>query len=92
MASGAVKPRNRGVLRASRDARWCSLVMDGRCYVESNGQWSNESRSCMTYHVFYTEEFMREQFPHATIRPRSTWRDAALLHHSKMIPFQRDQG
>jgi SAM-dependent methyltransferase len=55
-------------LARSRDARWCSLV-DGELFVESNGQWSNEAASCLTYHVFYTAEFMREQFPHATIRP-----------------------
>ena len=51
-----------------RDARWCSLV-NGALFFESNGEWSNETGTCMTYHVFYTEEFMREQFPHASIRP-----------------------
>jgi 2-polyprenyl-3-methyl-5-hydroxy-6-metoxy-1,4-benzoquinol methylase len=56
------------MLARSRDARWCSLVA-GELFVESNGQWSNEVESCLTYHVFYTEEFMREQFPHAAIRP-----------------------
>jgi SAM-dependent methyltransferase len=53
----------------SRNTRWCSLVNGTDLYVESNGVWSNEAASCMTYHVFFTEEFMREQFPHATIRP-----------------------
>ena len=56
------------LLERSRNARWCSLV-NGELFVESNGQWTNETQSCMTYHVFYTQEFMREQFPHATIRP-----------------------
>ena len=56
------------LLAESRKARWCSLV-DGELFVESNGEWSNESESCMTYHVFYTEEFMHERFPHAMIRP-----------------------
>jgi SAM-dependent methyltransferase len=55
-------------LERSRNVRWCSLV-DGQLFVESNGRWSNEDKSCLTYHVFYTEEFMREQFPRATIRP-----------------------
>jgi len=50
------------------NARWCSLV-NNRLFLESNGHWSNERDSCMTYHVFYTEEFMLEQFPQATIRP-----------------------
>lgn len=57
-----------GLLDCARNARWCSLVND-KLFIESNGHWSNERDSCMTYHVFYTEEFMREQFPHATIRP-----------------------
>ncbi|HET7114178.1 MAG TPA: class I SAM-dependent methyltransferase [Pyrinomonadaceae bacterium] len=57
-----------GLLVQSRNARWCSLV-NGELFVESNGQWSNEAETCMTYHVFYTGDFMREQFPHAMIRP-----------------------
>lgn len=56
------------LLDRSRNARWCSLV-NGELFIESNGEWSNDTESCMTYHVFYTEEFMREQFPHALIRP-----------------------
>jgi hypothetical protein len=57
----------RVLLDRSRNARWCSLV-NGELFIENNGQWSNETESCMTYHVFYTEGFMREQFPHAKIR------------------------
>jgi SAM-dependent methyltransferase len=56
------------LLHLSRTARWCSLV-NGELFTENNGQWVNETEACMTYHVFYSEEFMREQFPHATIRP-----------------------
>jgi SAM-dependent methyltransferase len=57
-----------GLLDCSRRARWCSLV-NNKLFMDSNGQWPKERDSCMTYHVFYTEQFMREQFPHATIRP-----------------------
>jgi hypothetical protein len=57
------------LLERTRDSRWCSLVNGTKLFIESNGEWSNETESCMSYHVFYTEEFMREQFPHATIRP-----------------------
>jgi 2-polyprenyl-3-methyl-5-hydroxy-6-metoxy-1,4-benzoquinol methylase len=56
------------LLERTRNARWCSLVSD-QLFLESNGQWVGETETCMTYHVFYTEEFMQEQFPHATIRP-----------------------
>jgi hypothetical protein len=43
--------------------------VNNKLFMDSNGQWPKERDSCMTYHVFYTEQFMREQFPHATIRP-----------------------
>lgn len=56
------------LLDRSRDARWCALVND-ELFIENNGQWVGEGETCMTYHVFYSEKFMREQFPHATIRP-----------------------
>jgi len=56
------------LLASIRNARWCSLVND-ELFIESNGQWSNENDSCLSYHVFYTEEYLREQFPHALIRP-----------------------
>ena len=52
-------------------ARWWSLV-NGVLFIENNGEWSHEPDACMTYHVFYTEEFMREQLPHAVIRPPVT--------------------
>lgn len=56
------------ILDRSREARWCSLV-DGILYVENNGVWANEAESCMTYHVFYTEDFLREQFPQSIVKP-----------------------
>ncbi len=73
------------LLERSRDARWCSLVNGTDLYVESNGAWSNEAESCMTYHVFYTEEFMREQFPHATIRPpvNGEMQHCCIMSHEK---------
>lgn len=56
------------LLERSRGARWCSLVND-ELFIESNGRWTNEADACLTYHVFYTEDFLRELFPQATIRP-----------------------
>lgn len=52
----------------SVDARWYSLV-NGELFVENSGRWANEIESCLTYHVFYTEGFLREQFPGAIVRP-----------------------
>lgn len=56
------------LLQRSRGARWCSLV-GGELFVEESGSWSNEAEACLTYHVFYTADFLREQFPHAIVRP-----------------------
>jgi 2-polyprenyl-3-methyl-5-hydroxy-6-metoxy-1,4-benzoquinol methylase len=72
------------LLERSRDARWCSLV-NGALYVESNGDWANEAESCMTYHVFYTEEFMGEEFPQATIRPpvNGEMQHCCIMSHEK---------
>jgi len=54
-------------------ARWCALVND-ELFIENNGRWVDETEpclanSCLTYHVFYTEEFLRELFPRAIVRP-----------------------
>jgi len=51
-----------------RGARWYAVV-GGELFVENNGHWANEIDPCLSYHVFYTEDFMREQFPGAIIRP-----------------------
>jgi hypothetical protein len=73
------------LLERSRDARWCSLVNGTDLYVEGNGEWSNEADSCMTYHVFYTEAFMREQFPQARIRPpvNGEMQHCCIMSHEK---------
>lgn len=72
------------LLDSSRNARWCSLV-NSKLFFDSNGRWSNEPDSCMTYHVFYTEDFMREQFPHATIRPpvNGEMQHCCIISHEK---------
>jgi SAM-dependent methyltransferase len=59
----------RKLLDRGRNARWCALVNGSELYVENNGRWPSNTQSCMTYHVFYTTDFIREQFPQATIRP-----------------------
>lgn len=57
------------LLAQSRDALWCSLVDGTNLYVNDNGVWPNDSQSCITYHVYYTVEFLRSAFPLATILP-----------------------
>jgi 2-polyprenyl-3-methyl-5-hydroxy-6-metoxy-1,4-benzoquinol methylase len=56
------------LLAKSRNAQWCALVNGTELFVNSNGHWTNTSEACTTYNVYYTEEFMREQFPHAAIK------------------------
>jgi len=56
------------LLAQSRDARWCSLVNGTELYANSSGAWDSQVEDCVTYNVYYTEEFMREQFPNGTIK------------------------
>jgi SAM-dependent methyltransferase len=60
--------RVESLIEQSRNARWCSLINGTELYVDSNGEWDAHRDDCMTYHVYYTEEFLREQFPGATIK------------------------
>jgi len=56
------------LLAQARRAKWCSLVNGTELYVEDSGSWCHDSRDCMTYNVYYTEEFIRAQFPQAVIK------------------------
>ncbi len=58
-----------GLLEQSRGAAWCALVDGTELYVNGNGVWGNEARTCMTYNVFHTVEFLQREFPRAAIRP-----------------------
>lgn len=59
--------RVESLLAQSRNARWCSLVDGSELYVENSGNWDPKTE-CMTYNVYYTEEFLREQFSTAEIK------------------------
>ena len=84
--------KSEAALELVRDARWCSLV-NGELFIESNGKWSNEEDSCLTYHVFYTEEFMREQFPLATIVApvNGEMQHCCIISHKKAQAAQKVQ-
>ncbi|HSK63311.1 MAG TPA: class I SAM-dependent methyltransferase, partial [Pyrinomonadaceae bacterium] len=56
------------LIEESRDADWCSLVNGTELYVNSNGSWTISPETCATYNVFYSENFLQEQFPSARIR------------------------
>jgi len=57
------------LLEESRNATWCALVNGSELHLNANGVWRNEAEICMTYNVFYTAEFMQQEFPGAQIRP-----------------------
>lgn len=70
------------LLAQSRDARWCSLVNGTELYVNSSGVWDMQAKECITYNVYYTEEFLCEQFPGATIKkPVNGRMQHCLLSH-----------
>ena len=60
--------RVEALLAQARGARWCSLVNGAELYVESSGVWDASRDNCVTYNVYYSEEFLRGQFPSATIK------------------------
>ena len=56
------------LIAQSRDAQWCALVNGTELHLNSNGVWAQTPEECITYNVYYTEDFMQEQFPYATIK------------------------
>jgi SAM-dependent methyltransferase len=50
-------------------ADWCSLVNGSDLYVNSSGPWHLSPEVCATYNVYYTERFLRQQFPRAQVCP-----------------------
>jgi SAM-dependent methyltransferase len=57
-----------GLMEQSYKAAWCALVGNTELYVDSSGAWERETEECLSYHVYYTEEFLQRAFPHATFR------------------------
>jgi len=60
--------RIEALLAKSRDADWCSLVNGTDLFVNSAGSWDEAPENCITYNVYYTEDFLRERFPGAKIK------------------------
>jgi len=57
------------LVAAASAADWCSLVNGNELYVNSNGPWNLSAETCATYNVYYTELFLRREFPRARVRP-----------------------
>ena len=57
------------LLERSRGAAWCALVDGAKLYVDDDGVRDDGAQTCMTYNVYYAAEFLRREFPRATIRP-----------------------
>ena len=56
------------LLARSRETQWCSLVNGTELYVNSSGSFNQHSDDCLTYNVYYSENFLRDQFPGAKIK------------------------
>lgn len=52
----------------SQEMQWCALVNGTELYVNDSGVWSSQAEDCITYNVYYSEEFVRAQFPLATVK------------------------
>lgn len=62
-------PTVHDLVAAASAADWCSLVNGSELYVNSNGPWNLSVETCATYNVYYTELFLRREFPRADVRP-----------------------
>lgn len=62
-------PGVKDLVAKAAKADWCSLINGTELYVNSNGPWDLSPETCATYNVFYTEMFLRQQFPHASVQP-----------------------
>jgi hypothetical protein len=56
-----------GLLEKARGAAWCALVDGTELHVESDG--IDGLQQLMSHHVFYTAEFLQQEFPDAKILP-----------------------
>lgn len=56
------------LVAAAAKADWCSLINEGELYLNSAGPQIVGEESCITYNVYYTERFLRRQFPSAIVR------------------------
>jgi len=75
-----------GLLEKGRGAAWCALVDGTELYVESDG--IDRLRQLMTYHVFYTAEFLQQEFPGANILApvNGEMQACCLLRHASSAP------
>ena len=75
-----------GLLEKGRGAAWCALVDGTELYVESDG--IDGLRQLMTYHVFYTAEFLQQEFPDAKILPpvNGEMQACCLLRRAESAP------
>jgi 2-polyprenyl-3-methyl-5-hydroxy-6-metoxy-1,4-benzoquinol methylase len=75
-----------GLLEKARGAVWCTLVDGTQIHVESDG--IDRLRQLMTYHVFYTAEFLQQEFPDAKILApvNGEMQACCLLRHAASAP------
>jgi len=58
-----------GLAARAKDAQWFVLVNGEDLYLETEETRNYEPHEQRTYHTFYTVDYMKSLFPHATILP-----------------------
>ena len=86
-------PNVDSLVAAAGKAEWCSLVNGSELHVNSSGPWNVNSDACATYNVYYSESFLRRQFPRAEVRPpvNGEMQHCAILRKDAM-PAQDTEG
>ncbi len=57
------------LVKRAQDANWFMLVNGEDLYIETENIGSYEVARQQSCHVFYTEQYMKQLFPHATVLP-----------------------
>lgn len=57
------------LINRTRSAKWFTLVNGKDLYIERDDIGSYGAEQQQTCHVFYSEQYIRELFPHATVLP-----------------------
>jgi hypothetical protein len=75
-----------GLLEKTRGAAWCALVDGTELHVETDG--IDGLQQLMSHHVFYTAEFLQQEFSDAKILPpvRGEMQGCCLLRPTASAP------
>jgi SAM-dependent methyltransferase len=75
------------LVEAVAQADWCSLINGAELCINGDGPWAIDPEHCGTYNVYYTEHFLRRQFPRAMVCPpiNGEMQHCAILKNAKGV-------